>query len=82
MVTSSCSKHPFAISTSPRYLRNMSNSPQTCSAGHGLGVNATPPPSLVADGGAGSTLILDGGMGHELRRRGVVIKGPVGSQER
>ena len=26
--------------------------------------------------------VLDGGMGHELRRRGVVIEGPLGSQQR
>ena len=29
-----------------------------------------------------SSVLLDGGMGHQLRKMGVEIKGPVGSMER
>ena len=36
----------------------------------------------LSSNSAAAITVLDGGMGHELRRRGVVIEGPLGSQQR
>ena len=38
--------------------------------------------STATGTGSGAVTILDGGMGHALRRLGVEISGPIGSQRR